>query len=104
MAIDGDARVPAGAAILLQRLDEPIRTVEPGVLQVPVLPVVECDVGPVRAVDRDGYRGSDLVAALVVDGGLRPCGLARASLSVLQGVSRYVEVRHMEAVRRVDCQ
>ena len=55
-----------------KRLDQPLGAVEPSVLQVPVLPVVECDVRPVRAVDRDGYRGSDVVAALVVDGGLRP--------------------------------
>ena len=72
MPSDGDARIPAGAAIFVQGLDEPFGAVEPGVLQVPVLPVVVCDVRPVRAVDGDGDRGSDVVAALVVDVGLRP--------------------------------
>ena len=73
VAVQGDARIPAGTPIFVQGLNQPLGAIEPSVLQVPVGPVMVGDVRPVCAVYGDGDRCPDVVAALVVDCRLGPC-------------------------------
>ena len=101
-AVQGDARVSPRVAGFLQGLHQPLGAIEPGILQVPLGSVMVCDVRPVCAVDRDGDRRADVVVPLVVDVGLRPGGIAKAPVCVLQESSRHVVVCDMQSVRGVD--
>ena len=102
--IDVDAREPAHVAARVQALHEPGGPIVPSILQIVVGLVAVCDVRPVVAVECDGKRCSDVVVALVVDGGLGPRGVAQCPVGVLQIPPAPVVEGHVQTVLGVDCE
>ena len=102
--IDIDARVPSHVAARVQALHRPGGPVVPCILQIVAGLVAVCDVRPVVAVECDGKRCSDVMVALVVDGGLGPRRAAQCPVGVLQIPPAPVVEGHVQTVFRVDCE